>query len=71
MEYKDLVRKLLVQDANQRLPLIRIFVHPWVMHFQKKHDIKRAPTPQYSDDDEDYDASEYSSESQEDDEDDC
>jgi len=33
-EYKDLVRMLLVQEPAGRLPLIRVFVHPWVMYFQ-------------------------------------
>lgn len=32
-EYKDLVTRLLTQDPDQRLPLIKIFVHPWVLHF--------------------------------------
>jgi serine/threonine protein kinase len=40
-EYKDLVRQLLMQDATERLPLIKIFVHPWVLKFQKRYDIQR------------------------------
>ena len=29
-EYKDLVNKLLDYDMTQRLPLIKVFDHPWV-----------------------------------------
>ena len=29
-EYKDLVNNLLVYDMTQRLPLIKVFDHPWV-----------------------------------------
>jgi hypothetical protein len=36
------------QDPNERLPLIKIFVHPWVAHFQDKYKITRAPTPDAS-----------------------
>ena len=32
-DYKDLVRKILVQDPDERLPLVKVFVHPWVLHF--------------------------------------
>ncbi len=40
--YKDLVEKLLVVDPEDRLPLIRVFDHPWVLHFQEKYNIKKA-----------------------------
>jgi len=39
--YKDLVQKLLLIDPDDRLPLIRVFDHPWVMHFQEKYNIKK------------------------------
>jgi hypothetical protein len=41
-EYKELVSKLLVQEPDLRLPLIKIFVDPWVLFFQKKYKIERA-----------------------------
>jgi len=40
-EYKDLVMKILVQNAEDRLPLVKVFVHPWVLFFQEKYKIKR------------------------------
>jgi len=39
--YKDLVQKLLMIDPDDRLPLIRVFDHPWVLHFQEKYNIKK------------------------------
>lgn len=35
-DYKDLVKKILVQNPDERLPLVKAFVHPWVLHFQNK-----------------------------------
>lgn len=58
-EYKDLVRSLLMQNADQRLPLIRVFNHPWVLKFQKKYNITREPSPHNS---EQENSSEYESE---------
>lgn len=33
-EYKDLVSKLLLPEPDDRLPLIKVFDHPWVLYFQ-------------------------------------
>jgi hypothetical protein len=33
--------KILVQSADDRIPLVKIFVHPWVLFFQEKYKIKR------------------------------
>lgn len=49
-EYKDLVQNLLIQNPEKRLPVVRIFAHPWVIFFQKKYKIERAVTPQDSED---------------------
>ena len=35
-EYKDLVKKFLKQDPDERIPLIQVFQHPWVLYFQQK-----------------------------------
>ena len=35
-DYKDLVKKILVQNPDERQPLVKVFVHPWVLHFQNK-----------------------------------
>ena len=40
-EYKDLVIKFLVQNPDDRIPLVKIFIHPWVLFFQEKYNIKR------------------------------
>ena len=32
-EYIDLVTKILKFDPEERLPLIKVFDHPWVVHF--------------------------------------
>lgn len=32
-EYKDLVSKLLLPEPDDRLPLIKVFDHPWVLYF--------------------------------------
>lgn len=54
-DYKDLVHLLLQQNSDMRLPLIRIFVHPWVMKFQKKYNITRCDTQSDDSDCEDSD----------------
>ena len=51
--YKDLVEKLLVIDPDDRLPLIRVFDHPWVLHFQEKYNIKKAEEVDSSEGEED------------------
>ena len=34
-EYKDLVAKFLTEDHNKRIPLIKVFTHPWVKKFEE------------------------------------
>ena len=43
-EYKDLVNKILVYETNERLPLIKVFDHPWVKNFEKKYNLSKQPT---------------------------
>ena len=38
-EYKDLVTSILKYDTNERIPLIKIFDHPWVRNFEKKYNL--------------------------------
>ena len=38
-EYKDLVNKILVYETTKRLPLIKVFYHPWVKNFKKKFNL--------------------------------
>ena len=35
-EYKDLVEKFLKDDPDERIPLIKVFQHPWVLYFKQK-----------------------------------
>lgn len=56
--YKDLVQKLLVVDPDDRLPLIRVFDHPWVLHFQEKYNIKKAEEVESSEGEEEEESSE-------------
>lgn len=42
-EYKDLVNKLLVYEMSQRLPLIKVFDHPWVKQFEQKYNLSKKP----------------------------
>lgn len=35
-EYKDLVNQFLKEDPDERIPLIKVFKHPWVLYFQNK-----------------------------------
>jgi hypothetical protein len=44
-EYKDLVNKILVYETTERLPLIKVFDHPWVKNFEKKYNLSKQPTP--------------------------
>lgn len=44
-EYKDLVNKILVYEPNDRLPLIKVFDHPWVKNFEKKYNLCKQPPP--------------------------
>lgn len=43
-DYKDLVNKILVYETNERLPLIKVFDHPWVKNFEKKYNLSKNPT---------------------------
>jgi len=38
-EYKDLVNSLLQIDQSKRIPLIKVFSHPWVIAFQVKYNL--------------------------------
>lgn len=40
-EYKDLVDKLLQSEPALRIPLIKVFDHPWVKHFEEKYNLKK------------------------------
>jgi hypothetical protein len=33
--------RILVQNPEDRIPLVKVFVHPWVLFFQEKYQIKR------------------------------
>ena len=44
-EYKDLVEKLLQNDPSKRIPIIKIFDHPWIKHFEVKFNLKKVPSP--------------------------
>jgi len=59
-EYKDLVRSLLVQDPEGRLPLIKIFTDPWILYFQYKYKIQRPASPMTSEDESSGESSDYS-----------
>ena len=39
--YINLVEKLLVVDPEERMPLIEVFEHPWVLQFQKQFNITK------------------------------
>lgn len=44
-DYKDLVNKILKYEPSERIPLIKVFDHPWVKHFEKKYNLsKGGPT---------------------------
>jgi len=40
-EYKDLVNKILVNEPTERIPLIKVFDHPWVKNFEKKYNLQK------------------------------
>lgn len=44
-DYKDLVLQLLQQKPAERIPLIKVFDHPWVKGFEKKYNLSRTPPP--------------------------
>lgn len=40
-EYRDLVNSILKYDTAERLPLIKVFDHPWVRNFEKKYNLSK------------------------------
>lgn len=40
-EYRDLVNSILKYDTTERLPLIKVFDHPWVRNFEKKYNLSK------------------------------
>lgn len=44
-EYKSLVNAILKYECNERLPLIKVFDHPWVKNFEKKYNLAKVPPP--------------------------
>ena len=44
-EYKDLVNSILKYETTERLPLIRVFDHPWVQGFEKKYNLNKVVPP--------------------------
>jgi len=49
-EYKDLVNRFLKEDPDQRIPLIEVFQHKWVLYFQQKFFANWQPTDTDSED---------------------
>ena len=39
--YKDLVISILKYETSDRLPLIKVFDHPWVKGFEKKYNLTK------------------------------
>jgi serine/threonine protein kinase len=44
-EYKDLVNSILKYETTERLPLIKVFDHPWVKNFEKKYNLNKVVPP--------------------------
>ena len=42
-EYKDLVNSILKYESQDRMPLIKVFDHPWVKNFEKKYNLSKQP----------------------------
>jgi hypothetical protein len=38
-EYKDLVTQILKFESADRIPLIKVFDHPWIKNFEKKYNL--------------------------------
>ena len=36
---KNLIENLLEHEAKYRLPLIKVFIHPWVIQMSEKHSL--------------------------------
>ena len=45
-QYKDLVNKILKYEPSERIPLIKVFDHPWVKHFEKKYNLSKGASAQ-------------------------
>ena len=43
-DYIDLVNSILKYESADRLPLIKVFDHPWVKNFEKKYNLSK-PVP--------------------------
>ena len=43
-DYKDLVTSILKYETADRLPLIKVFDHPWVKGFEKKYNLSKQPS---------------------------
>lgn len=43
---RSLIGRLLQREANDRIPLIKVFNHPWVVRLQQKHNLVRKPSIQ-------------------------
>ena len=41
-DYKDLVNSILKYESVDRLPLIKVFDHPWVKNFERKYNLSKA-----------------------------
>ena len=44
-ELKDLILSILRIDANERIPLVKVFIHPWVKSFEKKYGLNQTLSP--------------------------
>lgn len=44
-EYKDLVNAILKYEPTDRLPLIKVFDHPWIKNFERKYNLSKVPPP--------------------------
>jgi hypothetical protein len=41
-DYKDLVTKILKYEPSERIPLIKVFDHPWVKYFEQKYNLSKS-----------------------------
>ena len=44
-EYKNLVNAILQQETSERIPLIKVFDHPWVRKFEKQFNLGAIVVP--------------------------
>mmetsp|Transcript_27947 Transcript_27947/g.42245 ORF Transcript_27947/g.42245 Transcript_27947/m.42245 type:complete len:156 (+) Transcript_27947:1085-1552(+) len=40
-DYKDLVLAILKANPTERIPLVKVFDHPWIRNFEKKYNLKK------------------------------